>query len=95
MIAAAFNAALGMLADTMRAIFIPDRADDAVPVAVPIDLAHGSSPAIAVADLATDAPCPPGLVACSTCNTMQRAGGGVHFASNTAIRPCVGSWVRR
>ncbi len=90
MIAAAFNAALGMLADTMRAIFIPDRADDAVPVAVPIDLAHGSSPAIAV----TDAPCPPGLVACSTCNTMQRP-GAVHFPSNTAQRPCDASWGRR
>lgn len=36
----------------------------------------------------------PGLVPCSTCKTPQRP-GAVHFASNTAIRPCAGSWRRR
>lgn len=35
-----------------------------------------------------------GLVPCPTCHTPQRP-GAVHFASNTAIRPCVGSWGRR
>lgn len=36
----------------------------------------------------------PGLVPCPECGTGQRP-GAVHFASNTEIRPCVGSWRRR
>jgi len=35
-----------------------------------------------------------GLLPCPVCGTPQRT-GAVHFASNTDIRPCVGSWGRR
>lgn len=55
----------------------------------PVECAIGSSPVIAVPEALT-----PGLVPCVECATPQRP-GAVHFPSNTAIRPCVGSWRRR
>lgn len=50
----------------------------------PAVVAEGSSPGILRL----------GLVPCPKCGTPQRP-GGVHFASNTDIRPCAGSWGRR
>ncbi len=35
-----------------------------------------------------------GLVPCPICETEQQR-HGVHFANNTELRPCAGSWGRR
>ena len=37
---------------------------------------------------------PRGLIPCPTCGRPERP-GAVHFPSNTATRPCAGSWGRR
>jgi len=55
--------------------------------------AIGSSPAIAL----PDPPPTPGLMLCPKCGTLQQPrvhGFAVHFASNTEMRPCAGSWAR-
>ena len=51
-------------------------------------LAQGTMPGVACVEP------PRGLVPCSTCGTEQRP-GAVHFPTNTAMRPCAGSWGRR
>lgn len=61
-------------------------------------LADGTMPGVAPAPIAERDVKPenvqPGLVPCASCGTGQRP-GAVHFASNTEIRPCAGSWSRR
>ena len=37
---------------------------------------------------------PPGLVPCTECGRPERP-GAVHFPTNTAMRPCAGSWGSR
>lgn len=54
-----------------------------------VNLAQGTMPGISRVEVV-----PPRLVRCADCQTEQRP-GAVHFASNTAIRPCAGSWRRR
>jgi hypothetical protein len=84
-------AALGDLADVARSVFGDG----------PVRVAEGSFQGNVMRPRATSVHrdvkpenVRPGLVPCVECGRPERP-GAVHFASNTTIRPCTGSWGRR